>query len=87
MTESQEHLDRLIGEAAGLSYTSAPKPAFAVLKRNPETAAAIQRILGLPDDRWSDIQITLTLDGVATATVDLLLSPQQLVDLVEWTQT
>lgn len=58
-------------------------PPVALLKRNPETAAAVRSILGLPNDRWSEVSVVFGLNDVATATVTLLVSPSQLKALAD----
>lgn len=53
-----------------------------ILHRNPETAARITEILGIPPgDSWREVQISLGTDQHAVATVSLFLSPSQLMQL------
>lgn len=61
-----------------------PMPQQAVvLRRNKETATRCEEILGLPNGRWSDVQIEFGTDNVAMASVRLFLTPWQLVALAE----
>jgi hypothetical protein len=54
---------------------------FAILKRNEKTGNEVQRILGLPNNNWSDVQIAFGTDEIATAKVTLLLTGDQLNEL------
>lgn len=56
---------------------------FVMLRRKREHAAEIERILGLPNDRWLDVEIKLTLDEIAVANVTLMLSPEQFKELID----
>jgi hypothetical protein len=56
--------------------------AVAFLPRNPATARTIEAILGLPGPNWSDVQVEFGLDETATAKVTLLISKEQLHQLV-----
>ena len=54
---------------------------IAVLKRNNETAAKIEAILGLAGIEWTDCEIAASLDSPATATLTIVLTRRQFVDL------
>jgi hypothetical protein len=54
-----------------------------MLRRNPETAAEIERILHLPVGAWSDLQIECVLDELATARVTFLLTADQFAALAQ----
>lgn len=56
---------------------------FSILDRNPETADRVQEILGLPDEAWSEVQISFGTEEFATAKVTLLLRSEQLTALAE----
>jgi hypothetical protein len=55
------------------------------LKREPNTAWRVTEILGLPDENWSEIEVQFGLDQPATATVTLLITKEQLRQLVDAT--
>jgi len=54
---------------------------FALLRRDPETAEAVQKVMGLPDDRWSGIEITFGTEEIGEAKVTFILTPEQLASL------
>lgn len=56
-------------------------PGIAVMHRNRETGEAVKRILGLPNDAWTDVSIQFSTDDIATATVTFLLTTDQVKDL------
>lgn len=51
------------------------------LRRDRATAQGVQRILGLPNGMWEDVQVAFATDGTATATVRLLISRDQAISL------
>jgi hypothetical protein len=53
------------------------------LRRNTETAAVIQGILGLPDHNWSDFEVKFGAEEPALAVVSIFLTSDQLVALAE----
>ncbi len=55
----------------------------ALLNRDSATADEVQRIMGLPDDRWSEINVSFSTEEFATATVTFLLTGEQLVALAQ----
>lgn len=55
----------------------------ALLNRDSATADEVQRIMGLPDDRWSEINISFSTEEFGTATVTFLLTGEQLVALAQ----
>lgn len=56
---------------------------YAYLRKQPETAERLGEILGLPDERWTELHVEFGADEVATATVTLLLRADQLIALAE----
>jgi hypothetical protein len=54
---------------------------FSVIKRNPEHAAQVRRILELPNDNWSDLKVEFGLGIVGLATVTIILTGEQTVAL------
>ncbi len=56
---------------------------FSLIRRNPTSAAQVQEILGLPDDRWSELKIEFGLDLIGTAEVTFLLTGEQTVALAQ----
>ena len=57
----------------------------AILRRDERTARLVEQTLGLPGPNWSNVEITFGTDELATATVTLLISQDQLHALVEAT--
>lgn len=56
----------------------------AIIKRNPETALAVERILDLPKSgQWTDIEVEFGHDKFATARVTLILTREQAVELAQ----
>lgn len=54
---------------------------MSIIRRNKATAEWIQKILRLPDERWSGIRVTFGHDGDAIASVDLIITADQLAQL------
>lgn len=53
-----------------------------VLKRNPETARGVERILGLPEmDNWTNVKVEFGTDEFAVAQVTFMVSPEQVAQL------
>lgn len=52
-----------------------------MIRRNPATARQVEQILGLPDSRWAGLEIAFGNNGVAIASVDLLITGEQLAAL------
>jgi len=53
------------------------------LRRNRATAAEVERILGLPNGNWSDVEIEFGLDEPAIAKVSLWITAEQLTALAQ----
>lgn len=54
-----------------------------LLKSNPETAARVKEIMGLPNDNWSDIQIQFGLNEFAEVRVTFIPTGEQ-VHALAW---
>jgi hypothetical protein len=53
------------------------------MKRDSRTANEVEAALGMPSWwEWTDVEVSFATDEMATATVTLLISKQQLLDLV-----
>lgn len=54
-----------------------------MIRRTPAIAARVRAILGLPDDAWNDLTVAFGHDQVASATVTLFLTTEQLIALAD----